>query len=66
MSFWNGCIAVLVVAAALLGLVQLWYPVLSTAVFIKALVSIAVLCAVAGVIGVMRHEDRQKRRGYIE
>lgn len=59
-------IALLVVIAAGLGIVQLWYPLMTAAVFVKVLVTLGVLCAVAGVIGIMRREDTQKQRGFID
>ncbi len=66
MSAWHRVIATLVAAAGLLCILQLWYPVVTTEVFVKLLVTLGVLAAVAGIIGIMRREERQKKRGYLE
>ncbi|MCP5202099.1 MAG: hypothetical protein H6977_19040 [Gammaproteobacteria bacterium] len=55
-------LSLLIAAAGALCVVQLWYPVLSAATFVKVLATLGVAVVVIGVIALMRRELREESR----
>jgi uncharacterized membrane protein YcjF (UPF0283 family) len=60
----------LIAAAGSVCIVQMWFPLMSTATFVKVLATLAVAIVVVGVIALMRRELREEARlkddGYLE
>lgn len=62
MRGWVLALSVLIAATGAVCVVQLWYPLLTTAVFLKVLLTLAVLIVVVGIIALMRREIAHERR----
>lgn len=59
-------LALCAVAAGALCILQLWYPLFTTAVFVKLLVTLAVIAGVTGIVAIARRESLARKRDYLE
>ncbi|MGE0485707.1 MAG: hypothetical protein AB7Q81_16295 [Gammaproteobacteria bacterium] len=70
MSAASLLLSLLIATAGAVCIVQIWFPLLSSATFVKVMATLAVAVVVVGIIALMRRELRAEARlkddGYLD